>query len=212
MSHTHVYTVASGFGLRVVPGAAPYRFSLAPVPPAIDVERAVGERWLFARVVPDRKGGYRVELDEHTPSLADVLDVGAGPDREGWWAETSAYRIPLLEGWTLQAGGEPGAPSPFDLLGPNGTLLYLQAASRVPALAELAAPGQEVVASGEGPRSQWVEVQYVHGGEPWAQRHHLMRAGPGALVLTAQGRVPHMPAAVRAQEALVAALEPTGPP
>jgi hypothetical protein len=209
MSQSHIFTVASGFGLRVVPKTAPYRFSLSPTPPGIDVERAVGGRWLFARVVPEQ-GGYRSQLDEHTPALAEVADVGAGPDWDRWWAETSHYRIPLLPGWTLQAADEPNAPGVFDLLGPLGMLIYLQTPAHPPALTEVAAPGQQVVASGDGPRSQWVELRYVHVGEPWAQRHHLMRIGSRNLVVTAQSHVSHMPVALRAQEALVAAVVPAG--
>ncbi len=110
---------------------------MSPTPPAIDVERAAGERWFFARVVPEQ-GDYRSQMDEHTPSLV------------------------------------------------------------------------EVVASGDGPRSQRVELRYVHGGEPWAQRHDLMRIGSRSLVVTAQSHVTHMPVALHAQEALVAALVPAG--
>ncbi len=209
MSQSHVFTVASGFGLRLIPKTAPYRFALSPTPPAIDVERAVGERWLFARVVPEQ-GSYRSQLDEHTPSLAEVVDVEAGPDWGEWWAETSRFRLPLLPGWTLQATDEPNAPSVFDLLGPQGMLIYVQTPAHPPVLADVAAPDQRVVTSGEGPRSQWVELRYVHGGEPWAQRHDLMRIGSGHLVVTAQSHVTHMAVALRAQEALVAALVPAG--
>ena len=205
MSQSQVFTVASGFGLRLIPKTAPYRFSLSPTPPAIDVERAVGERWLFARVAPEQ-GGYRSQLDEHTPSLAELVDVEAGPDWGEWWAETSQFRIPLLPGWTLQVTGEPNAPSVFDLLGPPGTLIYVQTPARPPVLGDLAAPGQQMVASGDGPRSQWVELRYVHGGEPWAQRHDVMRIGSQSLVVTAQSQVTRLPVALRAQEALVAAL------
>ncbi len=205
MSQSHVFTVASGFGLRLVPKTAPYRFALSPTPPAIDVERAAGERWLFARVVPEQ-GGYWSQLDEHTPSLAEVVDVTAGPDWGEWWAETSQFRIPLLPGWTLQATDEPNAPGVVDLLGPLGMLIYVQTPAHLPVLTDAAAPGQQVVASGDGPRSQWVELRYVHGGEPWAQRHDLMRVGSRNLVVTAQSHVTHMPVALHAQEALVAAL------
>lgn len=44
MTGSHIFTAASGFGLRLIPKTAPYRFTLSPTPPAIDVERAVGER------------------------------------------------------------------------------------------------------------------------------------------------------------------------
>lgn len=204
-----VFTVASGFGLRLVPRAAPYRFTLSPVPPGIDVERATADRWLFARIVPE-SGGYRSELDEHTASLADLVDVQPGPDVRQWWAETSRFRIPMLPGWTLQASGEPNAPIVLDLLGPQGMLVYVQTPASLPDLAEMAGPGQQVVASGDGPRSRWVEVRYVYGGEPWAQRHHVVQVGALGLVVTAQSHVTRMAAALRAQEALVEALAPAG--
>lgn len=205
MSQSHVFTMASGFGLRLVPKAMPYRFTLSPTPPAIDVERRVGERWLFARVLPE-PGGYQSQLDEHASSLADLTDVERGPDWDRWWAETSQYRIPLLPGWTLQATGEPGAPGAFDLLGPLGMLMYVQAPARPPDLAEAAAPGQRLAASGDGPHSQWVELRYVYGGEPWVQRHDLVQIGSRSLIVTAQSHLTHMPVALRAQEAIVAAL------
>lgn len=207
MDPSPIFTVATGFGLRLVPRSAPYRLALSPTPPAIDVERAVGERWLFARVVPE-PGGYRGQIDEHTASLADVVDVEPGPPWGEWWAETSRYRIPLLPGWTLQASDDPRAPGVFDLLGPLGMLIYLQTPARPPVLADAAGPGQQVVAAGEGPRSQWAEMRYLHVGEPWVQRHELVAVGAGHVVVTAQSHVTHMPVALRAQEALVAALAP----
>jgi hypothetical protein len=56
-----------------------------------------------------------------------------------------------------------------------------------------------------------VELRYLHGGEPWAQRHDVMRIGSRSLVVTAQSQVTRLPAAFRAQEALVAALVSEAP-
>lgn len=42
MTRPHVYTVASGFGLRVIPVAAPYYFALGPEERQLDVGRSAG--------------------------------------------------------------------------------------------------------------------------------------------------------------------------
>lgn len=171
MDHHHVLTVASGFGLRVIP-YAPFRLSLGPNH-SLDVESEASGREHFARLSPEGEGGYASKLAEGTPSLGEVLEVetlgeGPGPQTDHWRLETTLFSARLPEGVKLHSTPE-GDPSPFLLVAPPDLVLYCQPAHNAPPLAAMHGPGQSVVAQGP----DWVEVGYSHGGESWWQRHSI---------------------------------------
>src|SRR5215207_4912674 len=132
VTDSHVYTVASGFGLRVIPVAAPYELAIGPQPGQLDIDRWAGDTHLFARMTP-MDGGYSSELAEGTGSLHDVVDIETGPAFTSWWLETSVFRVPLPPGWRAITEGAPDSPSMFDLIGPNDAVIYVQTPRRIPA-------------------------------------------------------------------------------
>jgi len=170
----HVFTVVSGFGLRVVP-FAPFRASLGPSPHVLDVEcdAVVGEA-RFARLSADGGGGYTSKIAE-VSSLHDVVEVEAGPKSDHWRLETHAFSARLPTGATLHST-PPGDPSPFLLVAPGEIALYLQSAHGAPRLSAMCAPGQEVTEESEDS----IALTYVHAGEPWLQRHSTR--APGVVV------------------------------
>lgn len=182
----HVYAVAAGFGLRVIPLAPPYAFTLGPDPAELDVERNTAAGDLFARLTPVG-GGYTSKIAEGVPSLYDVVDVTAGPPFDRWWIQTTAYRVPLPAEWKAVAGGTVD-PCVFDLVGPGGALMFVQVATTTRAPESLLGPGQRIVHGGRDARSSWVELRYQYDGEEWTQRHDIVEAGRLCLALTVQAR------------------------
>jgi len=185
MRHSHVYVVASGFGLRVVPIAPPFQFALGPLPSQLDTLRTVDGKELFARLTPDA-GGYKSQISEGTSMLSDVLDVVEGPQLQAWWLETSAYRVPLPRAWRAIAGDDPSQPSIFDLVGPGDSLMFVQTPRNPPDPDRLCGPGQRIRARGSDARSAWVELRYSLEGRDWAQRHDVLRLGGLTCALTVQ--------------------------
>jgi hypothetical protein len=172
--HPHVYAVASGFGLRVIPAGSPCTFTLR----ADTLE--VGYDDLRAHVPAAATPG-----DLLAPSGAHVADIVAGPCFDAWWIETSRYRIPLPLGWSAIATGALN-PSAFDLVGPGDALVFVQTPSQVPPIERMIAPGQQVAGRGSDARSAWVELHYEHAGATWVQRHEVVRVGDADLVVAAQ--------------------------
>ena len=165
MQH-HVLAVVSGHGLRVIPHA-PYRIGHGPSERDVDVEVDRDGATLMARILADGTGGYRSGLAEGTPSLGAVLDVEQGPDGP-WRIETGLYTCAFPAGFVLHSVPA-GSPVPFELVDPDGAMVFLQTPHRLPAITRLAGPEQHVTASGPG----WVELTYVHDGRAWWQRHEL---------------------------------------
>ena len=174
----HVFARIAGHRLAIVPQPC-YEIARADHPSAVDVRCRWENRWLWARITPDN-GEFIWQLGEGTASLADVLDVVTGPDLDDWRIETSRYLCAWPSGFRIQATDFPRSPSVFDLIGPGGSLVYVQSPNRkIPAIEELVAPGQEIVGFDRGELIESVELAYTHDGEPWRQRH---------LVLTRLGR------------------------
>ena len=190
MSPGHIFAAACGFGLRLIPSQAPYRFRLGPVPPQIDSECRHAAGWRSARVIPDGDG-YRTQLGPDTASLTEVLDIEPGPDWDAWWIETTKYRLPLPPSWTLHAAGTDQGPL-FDLLGPGESDLFIQTPRAVPALAGLVGPGQRARRTGESPRSSWIELAYLEVDRAWIQRHEVLMLGDLPVVVTLQAPVEHL--------------------
>jgi hypothetical protein len=198
MTDRHVFTAVTGFGVRLIPKAPPYRYRLGPGS-SVDVERSMGDAWRSARVDPTE--GSRSE--QATRDLADVLDIQTGPKWDRWWLDTSLFRVPLPAGW-VAASTE--GPCPFDLLGPADALIFVQTPRRLPPIGEMRSPEQSVVQTGSTSRSDWIEVRYVLNGVEWRQRHDVLQVPGINLVVTGQATAGDMPATVKAQDELVAAL------
>jgi len=205
VTDSHVYTVASGFGLRVIPVAAPYELAIGPQPGQLDIDRWAGDTHLFARITP-MDGGYSSELAEGTGSLHDVVDIETGPAFTSWWLETSVYRLPLPPGWRAITEGAPDSPSMFDLIGPNDAVIYVQTPRRIPAPSAMVAPGQRLHDEGTTERSRWVEVRYHHEHREWAQRHDVVALDGVTCVVTSQCPVSALESIIGARDAVVGGI------
>jgi len=190
MASDHVLAVISGWSLRVIP-RAPFRAVRGASPRELLVEHAS----LSARITADGAGGFRSEPDGD--ALGQVVDVERGPVAGAWMVETHAFRAALPDGFALHSA-PPGSPSPFDLVGPASSLIYVQSPSRMPPIEAMCGPGQRV--SGRG--DTWIELEYGHDGVRWWQRHEVV----GRLVFTAQATVESREAASDALKRFVASL------
>jgi hypothetical protein len=173
----HIYVVASGFGKRVIPKTAPYRFAVGD---AGSLRVGLGEG------APAIVGSAQSVAQAHAAAAA-VADVVEGPEWAAWWLETHAYRVPLPEGWTAHASGEV-SPSVFDLVGPGESMLFVQMPRVVPPVEQMVAKGQRLVERGEMSAGEWIRVQYTHAGVSYLQRHVRMRIGEWDAMVTLQCR------------------------
>jgi hypothetical protein len=171
----HVFVAASGFGKRVIPRASPYRFLVE------------GENILLIEVDDDPAVAIRPELTamEAGRSAAHVADVIAGPAWTAWWLETNLYRVPIPEAWVAHVTGEI-TPSTFDLVGPDGSLIFIQVPRRVPPLERMVAPDQEMFEQGAYLTHSWVGVRYIEGGRVYIQRHAVVRIRDFTAIVTLQ--------------------------
>ncbi len=205
MTQSHVFTVASGFGLRVIPVSAPYELAVGPEPNQLEIERSVGGKQLCARVTA-ADGGYTSKLAEGTASLFDVVDVVSGPGFDSWWLETGVFHVPLPHGWRALASGAVDRGSVFDLIGPDDALIFVQTPSKMPSLDEVAAPGQRVHQRGAGEHSRWVELRYEHEGREWTQRHDFVDRDGLRCIVTSQCVEASSAATAKARDEVVGAL------
>lgn len=168
-----------GFGLRVIP-RVPYCVVHGPTPPELDIEHHSRGGPRFARLLPDGPGRYRSRIDHRTPSLGEVLSVEPGPGSGEWQLDTGQFRVAFPAGFGLYSA-PPASTSPFDLVGPGSTQIYVQSPTQMPPPAQMCAPGQRVLETGD----DWVELEYDHEGRKWWQRHQIS----GRFVFSAQS--PH---------------------
>lgn len=182
----HLLTVVSGYGLRVLP-MTPCRVSRGPGPRELDVTLPGRS----GRLVADGTGGWLGKID------ADLMRVDAGPVDGDWQLETGRFRCAFPAGFEL-CSVEVHSPSPFDLVGPGGILIFVQSPLPLPSPAQLAEPGRKLTDSGR----TWVELAYEHEGAAWWQRHEIV----DAMVFTAQAPVAAKDAAASALRDLVKSL------
>lgn len=113
-----------------------------------------------------------------------IATVNDGPERREWWLDTAGvYSLPLPAGWTAIVTGD--VSPAFYLVREPGRAIFVQTARNRPALEDLAAPGQTVVARGDDEVADWVELSYVHEDRLWRQRHELLR-GKAVAMITGQ--------------------------
>ncbi|MCI0574280.1 MAG: hypothetical protein L0Y66_26410 [Myxococcaceae bacterium] len=197
----HMVRVSEGevrqFELR--PGAPD-----APAAELARVEDDVSTDWVRYRMGPT---GAEVRLRAGLlPRFAADGSLMAGPDTPHWTLETSLFRCRWPEGLVL-ASTEEGAPAPFELLGPQGAVLFLQGPlgrEQLPALEEMVSPGQQVLGTGTLGEAPYVDVAYTHEGRAWRQRHVVLAlGGTHVLVLTAQALESHVTPLLAQAQALV---------
>jgi hypothetical protein len=140
----------------------------------------------------------------------ETADVADGPNWPAWWLQTHPYRVPLPVGWTAHASGSVD-PSPFDLVGPHDSLMFIQRPRRVPPLEELVAPGQRAVDRGSLSAGDWITVQYTHEGLNYLQRHVRAPVGPTMAVVTLQSREDVFLLVEQVQRFLVDSILPGNP-
>ena len=205
MSSGHVFARVIGFGCTLLP-RAPYRFEQrTDGGPALEIGH--GERSVVLRL---RGGARAFTLGSGVAEVGDVVDVSDGPAHDYWRIETSVYSMRWPAGYVLASS--PDGASMFDLLGPDDALMYLQGPfplERLPSFERVAAPGQQIVATGVKSGVPFVELSYEHDGIPWRQRHYRIEHGNTAVMLTTQAPLANASAAQAASELLIGSLERT---
>lgn len=204
---SHVYLRLMGFQLTVVP-RAPFRIQRSDEPlNGLDVEHDSPLGPLFARLIP-RDGGYASKLDEHTKSLFDVLDVTAGPNLEDWQLETSVFACAWPDEYAICSNNFPNDPAPFDLIGPNGEMIYVQTPAHIPDLEAMRTPDQAIQQLQRTSDSEWIELAYQHDGQPWCQRHEVITVLGRRLAVTTQAPSQYFELAVRSSQEVVRSFSP----
>ena len=162
---------------------------------------------LFARVIPDN-GGYHSKIDQCTKSLSDVVDVQRGPAIDEWRIETSIFTCCWPHGYQLCSNNFPDDPGPFDLVGVNNKLIFIQKPKVLSRIEEMAAPNQTIVDTHRSTESEWIELEYDHDGESWRQRHEVVLLLDERFVVTVQSPSDSMEAAVDAARQVARSLRP----
>ena len=181
----HVYARLAGFRLTVIPDA-PFQIKRVDTASnAIDVEYLAPGGTLFARVIP-QDGGYISKIGQYTQSLYDVLDIDVGPDIDEWRLETTVFTCDWPHGYAVCSNNFPNDPGPFDLLGPNNEMIYIQSPCKMPALEAMRTPNQKITHIERRGEFGWIEMEYTHGGEPWCQRHEIVALQNRQMVVTMQ--------------------------
>src|SRR5262249_46522971 len=113
---------------------------------------------------------------------------GTASGFDPWRIEAVVFTCRWPQSFVSASAPFPGPP--FDLHGLDGALLFVQGPvrlDRLPALTDMVGPGQTVKRHGRSDQGGWVELAYVHDGNPWWQTHRVVEDGLGyALVVTAQ--------------------------
>ena len=168
----HVYVAVSGYGKRVIPVAIPFEFARAE-DDALVATATRGDSPETRRIATDARSDRGM-----TNPVATVID---GPERGEWWIDAGGvYSVPFPRGWTAIVTGE--VSPAFYLVREPDRAIFVQTARNRPALENLAAPGQTVVARGDDEVADWVELSYVHAGRVWRQRHDLLRTHAVAMI------------------------------
>ncbi len=205
-----VFARIVGFGLTVVP-VWPYRIELVPSDPgALQVIHFdEGKR----RTVVVRGGRDKpvADLGEGVDQLDEVAQVLRGPDAREWRIETPMYSVSWPELFAVEPPADDGG-SIFDLHGPEGALIWLRGPfdrADLPAVEDLAAPGQTLTGAASQDGVEAVELAYEHEGAAWNQRHYLVLfSGTRILAVTAQAPESQVDLFRRASAEVAASVRP----
>jgi hypothetical protein len=204
----HVYARLSGYGLVLIP-FAPYRFEALPDGRSLTVTHASPQGTRSARITPGPVAPT-VHLEPGTASLDEVVTLSNDGQAGPWRIETRVFTCAWPAGFALASAPDDG---PFDLYGPDGSLIYFQGPyppERVPPTRGLVAPGQTLAGEGEGSGFHWVEVSYPHEGRTWLKRYAFVPLTPEqVLVVTTQAPEQGAARATAAADELAASLRPS---
>jgi hypothetical protein len=173
----------------------------------VQVEHDSPQGRLTALLVP-KDGGYTSKLSQSTAALSDVLDVTSGLELDEWRIETTLYACRWPASYVLCSNSYPRDPAPFDLVGANGEMIFVQNPQRMSALEEMCAPGQTVKRIEKSDRSQWIELEYQHDDRMWVQRHEVLALPERKLAVTVQAPAPFAQAAIIAARELARSIVP----
>jgi hypothetical protein len=188
----HLLAVVTGHGLRILP-LDPCVVTRGPGNRSLDIYREKR----FVRILADGAGGYTTQFDQHTKRLHDIARVDEGLAQDDWQIETGRFRAVFPSGFALRSV-EVHAPTPFELVGPEDSLIFVQSPLEPPSPDQLVGPGQEVTMRGE----TWIELSYEHERAPWWRRHEIAHG----MVFTAQAPEPVKPQASRALQRILKTL------
>ena len=183
MSH-HVYARLSGFGWTLIP-FAPFRFERVPHRPQLLLVEHQSPAGPKRAKLDFAESDPTIELGAGTNRLEEVLEFTEGPESDHWRIETTVYSVRWPDAFAVQSSPEPPG---FDLVGPNGTLVFIQGPfdpERLPALSDMVGTGQSIHNIG----SSWVELSYLDGSVAWRQTHRLIAFGSDVVVVSSQAPV-----------------------
>jgi hypothetical protein len=204
----HVLARLSGFGWTLLP-FFPFRFErVAGRPRAV---RVIRDDKLRREAVFDLEGRPEVSLLAGTANAEEVAELSPSKVGDDFRVETSVFTAAWPDGFAITSS-EPGTPCPFDYLGDDGALIFMQgpvAQARVARLDSMCAPGQRIIDGGAHPTGSWVEFAYEHNGSAHVQRHTTVAWGSGnALIVTAQAPLAAATRMRRAALTVVDSLRP----
>jgi hypothetical protein len=206
----HSFARLTGYGVAIVP-RVPFAFVRANerAPGAILVHHQVASEQPLSVLVTPAEEGCKLEPFNRPIELSAVADFDQGPKEREWRIETSVYGFAWPEGFVFQSNDKPEKAPGFDLVSPDGALLYVQGPFRpehVPPASALLNPGQKLVGEGKLGKASWVEIAYSVAEVPWRIRYHFAPIGNLVLLLTAQAREEKSKSAFASAEAMLASL------
>lgn len=190
----HLLAAVTGHGLRILP-LDPCVVTRGPGARALDLYREKR----FVRILADGAGGYETRFDQHTKRLHDIARVDAAPVEGDWQIETGRFRAAFPGGFALRSV-EVHSPAPFELVGPEDSLIFVRSPLELPSPEDLAGPGRKLTNKGE----TWVELAYDHERAAWWRRHEIAHG----LVFTAQAPEPVKPRVAQALQLILKTLTP----
>jgi len=188
----HLLAAVTGHGLRVLP-LDPCVVTRGPGARTLDIYREKR----FVRILADGDGGFTTRFDQHTKRLENIARVDAAPVGGDWKIETGRFRADFPGGFALRSV-DVHSPAPFELVGPEDSLIFVQSPLEPPSIDQLAGPGQNVTNRGE----TWIELVYEHERAAWWRRHEIARD----MVFTAQAPETAKPPVMKALQRILKSL------
>jgi hypothetical protein len=206
-----VFARISGLGYTLLPVATPFRAArMEAEAPAfrVVVGEDEGERQAFVKL-----GGRELafSLSPDTEELSEVVELSAGPELDHLRIDTTVFTVRWPATLVLASPG-PDAPTPFDLHGPDGALVFVQGpypAAQVPPPEALRGPEQQHLRSGATAGRRWAEFGYTHEGRRWVQRQYVVPFGrSGVLLVSSQALEAHAALIAAAADEVASSLAP----
>ncbi len=207
----HVFARISGYHLTILP-LVPFEYRQSVDDDHLLVLSHTASSTTKQATLRVGDDGYRVELAPNTASLDEVADLTPSARAGAWVIETSVFTVSWPRNFAFVSPPDAGNPSVFDLIGSDNALIYFQGpfqTTRLPALADMRAPGQAITATGTMNERQWVEFAYEHEAVAWLQRHYVIPfSSHRALVLTLQAPQKQASHSIDAADNMIETLAP----